>query len=347
MKTIGVIGTAKNTGKTTTLSFLLTGFQLRGLKVCVTGIGYDGEEFDNITLLPKPRLYFEKDTILATSVKCLENTDAKYEVIEETSFITALGKILLVKVTEPGMIVVAGPNGVSSLKQIIQIIKEKTNYDIILVDGSLNRISPMYILDELIFTTGASRSTNTEQLSLEIGVIEKVFSYNKSRHCFNFDENIRVIYKDINMNLYNNILVDDDDFLLLESSLNYKVEKIFIPGLISVESLANNFPKIINRINKPFELIFNSPLQLLLADQFSAILSLVKQFDESSTLVSYRYKPGLSAITINPFYPKLENFQYIPLYLDKEKFYTGMKSNLSIPVFNTMDNEADKIFELL
>jgi hypothetical protein len=347
MKTIGVIGTAKNTGKTTTLSFLLKGFQSKGLKLAVTGIGYDGEEIDNITNLPKPRLYFKKDTILATSEKCLVNTDAVFDVISETSLTTALGKILLVKLTQPGMIVVAGPNSVNGLREILSLIKEKTNSDVILVDGSLNRLSPMYILDKLIFTTGASRSANIKQLAEEMRVIEKVFLYEKSSNHFNCDENIKVIYKDVSLNLYNNTLVDEDDFLLMESSLNQNVEKIIIPGIISVESLLKHLPGIMQRIKGPFELIFNSPVQLLLTDQFTNISTLLKIFTIKKIKILYRTKPELSAITINPFYPELENYKYISSYLDKENFLNEMTSSLKIPVFNILEPDSEKIFELL
>lgn len=348
MKTIGVIGTSKNTGKTTTLSFLLNGFQSKGLNICVTGIGYDGEEIDNITNLPKPRLYFEVDTILATSEKCLINTDAVFDVIAETSLVTALGKILLVKVTQPGMIVIAGPNSVKGLREILNIIKEKTNSNLVLVDGSLNRISPMYILDKLIFTTGAARNTNIDQLVNEMAVIEKVFSFEKCAENFNNDdENIKIIYSNIKLNLYTNTLVDEDDFLTLESSLNHNVEKILVPGIISVELLSRNFNRIIKRTNKPFILIFNSPIQLLLTDEFLNISALLDYVINHNVVVSYKFKPELSVITINPFYPQLDNYKYISSYLDKEKFLDEMISSLKIPVFNILEPDSGKIFELL
>ncbi|MBS4034425.1 MAG: hypothetical protein KGZ85_08180 [Ignavibacterium sp.] len=348
MKTIGVIGTAKNTGKTTTLSFLLKGFHSKGLNLAVTGIGYDGEEIDNITNLPKPRLYFEKDTILATSEKCLNNTDALFNIIAETSQTTALGKILLIKVTQPGMIVIAGPNSVKGLREIINLINEKTNSDIVLVDGSINRLSPMFILDKLIFTTGASRSINIDQLVNEMAVIEKVFSFKKCIENFNNeDDNIKIVYPDIKLNLYTNTLVDEDDFLTLESSFNQNVEKIIVPGIISVELLSGNFNRLVKRINKPFKIIFNSPFQMLLTDEFMNISALLDLFNKHSVDISYKYKPKLSAVTINPFYPELENYKYISSYLDKEKFLNEMTSSLKIPVFNVLEPDSEKIFELL
>lgn len=347
MKTIGVIGTSKNTGKTTTLSFLLKGFQSKGLKACVTGIGYDGEEIDNITLLPKPRLNFEKDTIIATSEKCLTNTDAKFDIIAETPLVTALGKIFLVKVTESGMIVLAGPNSVKGLRLILDLIREKTNINLVLVDGSLNRISPMYILNKLIFTTGASKSTNIDQLANEMAVIEKVFNFRKNSYYQNGDDNIKIFYSNIKLNLFYSTLVDEDDFLTFENSLNNKVEKILIPGLISIDFFVKNFHRIIKRVNRSFEIIFNSPIQLILTDEFlniSTFLDLIKSHDVD---ICYRFKPDLSAITINPFYPKIDNYKFISSYLNKDELLKEMKSALRTPVFNVQEPEADEIFSLL
>lgn len=347
MKTIGVIGTAKNTGKTTTLSFLLKGFQSRGLNIAVTGIGYDGEEIDNITSLPKPRLHFEKNCILATSEKCLQNTDAEYIILEETKFATALGKIFIVEITKPGKVVIAGPNTVKSLNHIIEIVKSLNNIDILLVDGSLNRISPMYILDKLIFTTGASRNTLLNNLVLEMSAIEKVFAHSIYNNGFNGDDNLRIVYDGVVINLYHSTLVDDDDFLVITCSLNNKVEKIIVPGILSIEALIKHLPVIKKKVNKSFEFIFNSPIQLLLTEDISRLTALLKLFNENDIFIRFRYKPDLAAVTINPFYPKLENYKFIPSYLDKEQFYLEMSGVLNTPVFNVMENNAEKLFNLL
>ncbi|MBU4562316.1 hypothetical protein KKB17_02785, partial [bacterium] len=56
-KVLGILGTAKNTGKTTTTSALLEIANNKNLSVGITSIGYDGEDIDNITGLPKPRIF--------------------------------------------------------------------------------------------------------------------------------------------------------------------------------------------------------------------------------------------------------------------------------------------------
>ncbi|MGE5542148.1 MAG: hypothetical protein ACM3WT_03850, partial [Bacillota bacterium] len=69
---VGVAGTAKNTGKTTTLMGAMRECQERGRLVRLTSIGYDGEDVDNVTGLPKPRIYCDRGTMFATASECLK-----------------------------------------------------------------------------------------------------------------------------------------------------------------------------------------------------------------------------------------------------------------------------------
>ncbi len=347
MKTIGVIGTAKNTGKTTTLSFLLNYFISQGQKVAVTGIGYDGEELDNITNLPKPRLHFEKGSVLATSEKCLYNTDASFEIIAETSFSTALGKIILVRIIKSGQVVIAGPNKVKSLIEILKIIKDESGSDIVLIDGSLNRLSPMYILDKLILTTGASRNTNIDDLVKEIQLFEKLFSYGIN-HSNIFDENKIIVFNSSDSKIVEtNTLIDENDFQLLIKELSNNVQKIYFGGIISTEYLTKNLDRLLKIFTERIEIVFKSPIQLLLTDNFIMLNQLLSLFERHEVKISYRYKPELSAVTINPFYPKHDNFRYIPSYLDKDILIKSMKDYLNTHVFNILESDSKKIFELL
>lgn len=348
MKTVGVIGTAKNTGKTTTLSFLMKGFISKGVPLGLTGIGYDGEDVDNITNLPKPRLFLEENTIAATSEKCLAASGAKFEVIAETALQTALGKISLVRIIKPGLMVIAGPNTKEGLAEVTDLFRNKTSAGLLLVDGSLNRISPMYILEKLLFTTGASRSTDIPRLVSEMELIEKVFSFTLwSDNLGGNDLAIKIEYSDGEIILDTDSLVDEDDLALLINQLSQKTEKVFIPGLISPRFLGKNLGKINDRIQKPVRFVFNSPVQLLLTDESANLSFLLSQCAENNVSISYRYKPELSAITINPFYPNIENYSYEAAYINKDEFLNQMTQAVHTPVFNIYEPGADKIFNLL
>lgn len=342
MKTVGVIGTAKNTGKTTTLSFLLRGFLARGSRVGITGIGYDGEDIDNITNLPKPRLYLEKGSIAATSEKCLRTAEAKYETIADTALQTALGSISLVRITKPGVMVIAGPNTKSGLAEILRHFKEVTPCNAVLIDGSLNRISPMSIADKLVFTTGASRDTHIENLVSEMSLVERVFRLRRNTGVRGAGTNVRVIDTDGDREICTQSLVDEDDFRLLFDAVNANTVKVYIPGLFSPALLAKKIALVSRRVTRPLECVFHSPVQLLF--DTSSLASLLRQFDDHSIKVSCALMPVLSAITVNPFFPNQENFSYSASYINKEMLLRRMSANLQTPVFNVLDAGAEGIY---
>ena len=105
--TIGIVGTAKNTGKTTTLSVLLNECSKHDESIGLTGIGYDGEAVDNLTFLPKPRLDVPVGTWVATSSMCIEAGTAKFDQISSTGLSTSLGELQVAKTVKEGRIILA------------------------------------------------------------------------------------------------------------------------------------------------------------------------------------------------------------------------------------------------
>ncbi len=78
---LGLAGTAKNTGKTTTTAAIIQELRMRDIKFYLTSIGYDGENIDNITGLPKPKLRVKTGDIVATAEKCLLTSTAALQVL--------------------------------------------------------------------------------------------------------------------------------------------------------------------------------------------------------------------------------------------------------------------------
>jgi uncharacterized NAD-dependent epimerase/dehydratase family protein len=75
-KTLGIAGTAKNTGKTTTLQAVVRAIRRSGTGVYLTSIGYDGEEVDTVTGLPKPKVVVEEGDMVATALSFLRSSPA-------------------------------------------------------------------------------------------------------------------------------------------------------------------------------------------------------------------------------------------------------------------------------
>ena len=173
---IGVAGTAKNTGKTTTLCSLIDAAYAQGRLPGVTGIGYDGEERDNVTLLPKPRITVFPGMIVTTSEQCLAASTARLRILRRTGYQTALGEVVITVVEEAGLVVVAGPNKAADLAAVGQQMSSLGVSDL-LVDGSLNRIAPMAVADRVVFATGGARTTELKYLAEETASIEHIFRY--------------------------------------------------------------------------------------------------------------------------------------------------------------------------
>ncbi|MBN1638567.1 MAG: hypothetical protein JW866_06360 [Ignavibacteriales bacterium] len=337
LRIIGIVGTAKNTGKTTTLSFLIQDAFSKRYSIGVTGIGYDGEEIDTITMLPKPRLLLEKNTIAATSEDCLKVTTADYKLLETTNIVTPLGKVCIVKIIEPGLMVIAGPNKKFELARVIKKLK-KYDLDIIFIDGSLNRIAPLARVDKIIFTTGASRNTDIDFLAKEMKEIGLIFQQEKTK--FNgLDQNrIQIISEQIReIDLVS--LLDEDDANLVAQKCDNNTRAFFVPGMVSLKGLKKFLVAIKNKSS--LELILDSPITMMLSGEPSEAAAFIKTATAHNLKITYCYKPELTAVTINPFYPLERNFHFNTAYVDKEFLFIQVRNALAVPVFNIKEGSVN------
>jgi len=149
--TITTIGTAKNTGKTTTLNYLIDNLD------CIIGItstGRDGEDFDVIISdLPKPKIFIKRGMFVTTIEELIDKS--KVNIIERTNILTPLGYIIIVTPIVDHNIQVIGP----TINKEISFIKERF-FDLgcikVLIDGSFNRKAVLSICDGFILSTGSA-----------------------------------------------------------------------------------------------------------------------------------------------------------------------------------------------
>lgn len=334
MITLGIVGTWKNTGKTTALSYIISELNKQKIRIAVTGIGYDGEEFDNITNLPKPRLLFDRDSIVSTSEKCLVTTDLFYKTLEKTNFNTPLGNINIVHTLSSGMIVVAGPNKKSSLQSFFKML-EKYGVDILLIDGSLNRIAPLSIADYIIFATGASRSTDINFLAEEMYAIEYIFTFPKLKADNNYDNVIIKNNNDITKFNFSS-LFDEEDAKTVCEKLTLGKNELIVPKIISDAAL--NFIVKNNNENIIINLVVESPIAFLLSGNPIQTANIVKDFVNKGNTISYINKPELPAITVNPFYPKPIDHYFVTEYLDKDLLRSEVAKKIKTKVFDIKAN---------
>lgn len=171
MLSLGVLGTAKNTGKTTTLNALLK--CLSGKSIAITSIGFDGEDLDHITGLPKPKVLIEEGSFAVTSEEAAKHSTARLHLLRRFDIKTALGSICLYRVRQAGTVILIGPHSSEDLLTVKQTL-EKDMVEVFLIDGAINRIVPFQHSDFVVLAVGASRSTNLDFLLTETRIIVKM-----------------------------------------------------------------------------------------------------------------------------------------------------------------------------
>lgn len=335
MKSIGFAGTAKNTGKTTSLLSVISQFHLQNRQIALTSIGYDGENRDTVTGLPKPRITLKEGDLVATAEECLKTGTARLESIQTTSITTILGKVVIARVEKPGTVLVAGPNRRRDLEHLMHLFTA-LDADLLLVDGALNRLIPMIACDGLVLSTGAAFDPQIEKISRHAAALVDLFHLPLSKADPSHGSNIR-------------LKVDDDQWVSLP-----------ISALISRESLKtlvnsagdHQVKEIVLKSAQKPELIMEflsgraGPVTITCGDPLRMIaggdpLQWSRLRDEYNTRMQIMNPVHLIAMTVNPFYPRWMNrgFEYEPALVDAPELVRAVTGAVKkIPVFDIMQS---------
>ncbi|MZP30152.1 hypothetical protein GTO91_10575 [Heliobacterium undosum] len=350
MKTVGIAGTAKNTGKTTTASALLREAYRRRRRVAVTSIGYDGEELDNITGLPKPRLALEPGTLVATARKCLPPSTADIRILEDTNIPSALGAIIIGEVLSPGLVVVAGPN------KAVEVGRVKGRLacyrpDLLMVDGALNRIAPMVETDGVILATGAARHADPGRLTAETESIAQIFRLPQGSTAVFADgggvacrrngqwrkmplADAQMLTVEDGRDLGGQILA----FLasVTDGETNNPTEGLLaLSRLVTTAAIRSMLSTAGPRL-RGWRIFFRDPVTLLLSDNPGETDLMLRQLRESGLTPVLRRSIPLLAVTVNPFYPEYdaESQTYQPRYLPGGVLEGRLGRRLKVPVLD-------------
>lgn len=137
LKSISVIGIAKNVGKTVFLNQVVEEGKRRGLVLGLMSMGRDGEERDSLLNISKPPVRVYPGSYLVSAARSLDKSTARFRIVESLNIPTSLGETYLVGVLEEGEVELVGPR---SRDEILRARKALERYtDLILVDGALNR----------------------------------------------------------------------------------------------------------------------------------------------------------------------------------------------------------------
>ncbi len=324
-KVISIIGLAKNVSKTTTLNHIINLLKHKRT-IGVTSIGRDGEPYDAITELPKPKIIIEKGTIFATAEQSLKNSDIETEFVKNTDFTTPLGNINIYKAKNKGYIELAGPSMNKQLKELCNDMKE-VGCEVIFIDGAFDRRSfatPL-ISDATILSTGASVSRTMESVVNLTSHICDIFNLETVK-----DEKIRKISHDLLTTTQIGIINDDFSTKKLEEStalgssksifnqLTPDARYLVIKGAIT-DNILDEY--LINKKVKNITVIATDPTKLFVSQRT------YYKFMKKGGVLKILDPITLIAITVNPTSPL--GYQF-----DNNHFIRLLQGRINIPIFN-------------
>lgn len=324
-KIISIIGLAKNVSKTTTLNYLIK--NLKEITLGLTSIGRDGEKYDVITQLPKPRIFIKKGTIVATARKSFEASEVQMELLKTTQFNTPLGEILILKALSDGLIELAGPSINKYLQEICVELKN-LGCDLILIDGAFDRRSyaTPVISDATILSTGASVSEDMEYVINLTAHTLNLLDLEKEK-----DEKIRDLSQKILKETNIGIIDDKNSIKLLEVPTSLDAAKDIVKSLDDI----SKFLVLKGALTDKFlEDLMNSTdkykgLTILVQDPTKLFLSrkIKDKFLKKGGILKVLKNIKIIAVTINPTSPLGYKFE-------KSIFLDLMKKNIDVPVFD-------------
>jgi hypothetical protein len=163
---LALVGLAKNTGKTETLTAILAEHADAETPIGVTSIGRDGEAHDVIDArIDKPRLKLVAGSLVATTGELLRSSGVAHERLARTGVRTPLGEVVLARLSEAGTVEVAGPSAADDVRAVSDAMVELGAVQV-LIDGAIDRraASSPDVADGLLMATGAVLGEDIEHV---------------------------------------------------------------------------------------------------------------------------------------------------------------------------------------
>ena len=165
LRSLAVVGLAKNTGKTETLNYVLRGLSAEAECVAVTSIGVDGERTDRVTQTEKPEIFFSRGMTFITSEFHYSHRELTAEIREVSTERTSLGRLVTARTVIPGKVLLSGPASTGGLRRLMERT-QRAGICLTIVDGALSRLSlaSPAVTEGMLLATGAAVSTNIREL---------------------------------------------------------------------------------------------------------------------------------------------------------------------------------------
>lgn len=329
-KSLSIIGLEKNTGKTTTLNFLIN--KLKNKKLGITSIGRDGEEKDIVTLTHKPRIYINENIVVATAKSSFLKSDATFEILDVMDINTPLGNIIIGRNVCPGFVEIAGASTKNQTKKVISKLVE-FGCEFTIVDGALSRktFADPEVTESSVLCTGVAFSEDIDLLVEETANQIKLFSIHK------VEDNVVQLYEK-NMEdckiafIYSSTVKKSHLKTSINASkeiiLNFKedLKFVFIKGVLTNNLIGD----IVNaKINlKSVTFVVEDGTKLFIdKNNYEAFIAKGGKLQVKNNI-------NIIGVSVNPVSPS-------GCILDYDELWRKLKRKIDIPVFNVMDYDLD------
>ncbi len=163
-RTLFVVGTGKNVGKTVTMRAIYEAASARGSNVGVASTGRDGPAIETDAVRAKPRLRLRANTLFVTALGLLPRTPA-CEIVQLTRLQSAAGTLLYARSKRDAIYELVGPPTASGVREIVEELA--TRSEMTVVDGAIDRVAALSGSDGAIVVACGAAAANTLQEAVE------------------------------------------------------------------------------------------------------------------------------------------------------------------------------------
>ena len=317
---VSVIGTAKNTGKTTCFNYLVRCLHKTDRPIAITSVGLDGEERDALYDTPKPQIMLYEGMVFVTSEKNFANKEFPTEVLTTSERTTPLGRLITARALGMGKAIISGPSDSSWLRKVID---EMALHHVTqtLVDGAFSRMSlaSPAVTDAVILCTGAAFARQLPDLIKKTKFIFKLIKLEQ-----------------ISIPLRENFLFQENGIWLInESDFTKKIaSSVFTmtneqEGLFNKNDIIYVNGAVTERFLKFLCLEKHKNITLIVNDFTKLFVELVtyNRFIQNGGKLKVLYKAKLAAVCTNPTSPD-------GICFDAKMLQEQMQDALQVPVYD-------------
>ena len=328
---LGFFGLAKNTGKTVALNACLAELAQTAETVGITSIGYDGEAVDSInSQIRKPKIFLREGTLVATTSQLLNRSQISYKELLNTGFRTALGTVVVARLTGCGALEIAGPSTAGDINSLCDFMISQGATKI-LIDGAINRkaaASPL-ITDGVIISTGAVLAPDLDAVVSETGILIdnfrlKPLEEKRIESLFHSVKKHAVILEDGSVSTLPHAILTSDSIDLLRAHIPKNTQTILVKGALT-EPFVNHLLKL--REGKKIILVIRDAACLFLTRRSFS------WYEKKGVSIRVIRQIDIRAVTVNPVSPASHEFDSIHFREKISRILPGT------PVFNVLENQ--------